>query len=41
MPFCGKRFYAAEATGFEPVRVLRLKGLATPRNGPTMRRLLV
>lgn len=24
----------AESTGFEPVRVLRLKGLAIPRIGP-------
>ena len=29
----------AEETGFEPARVLRLKGLANPRNGPAMRLL--
>ena len=33
-PFLQYTVFLAEGTGFEPVRVLRLKGLATPRFGP-------
>lgn len=30
-----EKSFLAEATGFEPARALRLKGLANPRNGPS------